>query len=287
MQMRCLKAVRIVALCTAPLPLFAQSFGGSFDSGPAAVVQSPSVPSTQNPSDTFGGSFGGSFDTGATGGTPTPGQPPVTGTAPTVGGSDFSGGSFGPAGGQSPGAHPPVTSVQPPAQQVTQPPPQNQQQPGLQIDPQVLAFETRDWGIPPTNQLRNGQFHAATPTALPGGALVSTQNLAQAMQGGVQMVLIDVLGGQYTLPNAYVEPGLAQAGQLNDAVQQQARQWLNQITGGRKEVPIVIFCSDPQCWLSYNAALRAVAAGHSAVYWYRGGIHAWQMAGLPMRPAGF
>jgi rhodanese-related sulfurtransferase len=38
--------------------------------------------------------------------------------------------------------------------------------------------------------------------------------------------------------------------------------------------------------MSYNAALRAIAAGYSNVLWYRGGIEAWKAAGMPVQAAG-
>jgi PQQ-dependent catabolism-associated CXXCW motif protein len=82
-------------------------------------------------------------------------------------------------------------------------------------------------------------------------------------------------------------PALSAPGHFGDRTQQQAAQWLQQVTGGNAQLPIVVFCSDPQCWLSYNASLRVVAAGYSNVYWYRGGLQAWQMAGLQMMPSGF
>lgn len=111
--------------------------------------------------------------------------------------------------------------------------------------------------------------------------------LAQALQSGMQIVLIDVLGGDYTLPGAFKAPALASPGNFGDGIQQQAGQWLHQITQGNSTVPVVVYCSDPQCWLSYNGALRALAAGHTNVYWYRGGVQAWQMAGLPLSVGGF
>jgi 3-mercaptopyruvate sulfurtransferase SseA len=37
--------------------------------------------------------------------------------------------------------------------------------------------------------------------------------------------------------------------------------------------------------MSYNAALRAINLGYTNVLWYRGGIEAWQQAGLPVQPA--
>ena len=141
--------------------------------------------------------------------------------------------------------------------------------------------------MPPQQQLRGSQFHGPTPTSIPGGRFISTQDLAAAMQSGQRMVVIDVLGGTYGLPNAFSATALASPGSFNDRVQQQARQWLSQITGGDTSVGIVVYCSDPQCWLSYNGALRAVAAGYRNVFWYRGGLQAWQMAGLPVYPTGF
>ena len=49
-----------------------------------------------------------------------------------------------------------------------------------------------------------------------------------------------------------------------------------------KSTPIVVFCSNADCWLSWNAALRLVQAGYREVHWYRGGVDAWKRAGLPM-----
>ena len=66
-----------------------------------------------------------------------------------------------------------------------------------------------------------------------------------------------------------------------DPVQSLMTQLLAQLASGDKAKPMVFFCASSQCWLSYNAALRAVAAGYSRVYWYRGGVDAWTAAGLP------
>ena len=51
-----------------------------------------------------------------------------------------------------------------------------------------------------------------------------------------------------------------------------------------KSAQIVIFCHDGSCPWSYELASQAVAAGYTAVYWYRGGINAWMAAGLPTVP---
>ena len=101
------------------------------------------------------------------------------------------------------------------------------------------------------------------------------------------MIVIDVLGSDYGLPDAFVLQNLGSPGHFNDRTQQQASIWLNNVTGGDASYPIVLYCSDPQCWLSYNGALRVIAAGYNNVYWYRGGIRAWEMAGLNVYPTGF
>lgn len=282
----------------------AQGFGGSFDDGAGGgVAAQPVVPPGGSPG---GGDFGGSFGDG--GGTaPAPGgggvavappggvaPPPGGGGGPAPGGGDFGGGgSFDPgvAGPVTP--QPPAGIQPPPVQPPIQPPVVQQppvQPPPVQpppADTQLAAFELRDFGVPPTSQLRQGQFHGPTPTSIPGGQVVTTMQLAQAMQGGMQMVLIDVLGGDYTLPNAFKAPALASPGHFGDGIQQQAAQWLRQVTQGNPTMPIVIYCSDPQCWLSYNGALRTIAAGFTNVYWYRGGLQAWQMAGLNLSVGGF
>ena len=270
----------------------AQGFGGSFDA-PAPVQQTPQPTPQPAPG---GNSFGGSFDNGGGfGNSPAPESQPQP--QPSVpGGDNFSGGSFGndeqpviqpqpqpPVVNNQPQPQPPVVNNQP----QPQPPVVNNQPQGPNIDPQILAFETRDYGVPPTNQLRQGPMHAPTPTSIPGATTVTTATLAGAITAGQQMLLIDVLGGQYSLPRALVAQPLSSPGSFNDRLQQQAAQWLGQITGGQRELPIVVFCSDPNCWLSYNATLRVVAAGFTNVYWYRGGLQAWQMAGLQMMPSGF
>lgn len=159
--------------------------------------------------------------------------------------------------------------------------------PAISVDPQVLAFEARDFGVPPTGNLHNGMMHAPTPTYVPGAEVVSTEGLANAVAEGLDMVVVDVLGQDYALPNAWVIPEMAASGHFGDRVQQQTVQWLAQVTGQVADYPIILYCADPHCWLSYNATLRVVAAGYTNVYWYRGGITAWQMAGFPVYPSGY
>ncbi len=144
--------------------------------------------------------------------------------------------------------------------------------------------EAVDFGVPATPQLRSTQqLHGPTPTSIPGGQVIGTQQLAQLLQGGQQrMLLLDVYGGPQHLPGAVQAGPAAQGGSFDDAVQQGFGQFLQQATGGDTSRMIVVYCGGVQCWSSYNAALRALKLGYRNVAWYRGGIEAWQQAGLPM-----
>lgn len=58
---------------------------------------------------------------------------------------------------------------------------------------------------------------------------------------------------------------------------------------GSLDRPLVLFC-EPDCWMSWNAAKRALSYGFRNVIWFPGGADAWREAGLeedlvtPWRP---
>lgn len=49
------------------------------------------------------------------------------------------------------------------------------------------------------------------------------------------------------------------------------------LTGGDRARPVVTFCR-PECWGSWNAGKRLVAAGYSRIYWFPEGVEGWQDA---------
>jgi PQQ-dependent catabolism-associated CXXCW motif protein len=148
------------------------------------------------------------------------------------------------------------------------------------------AYERQDFGVPPSTMLHGGAMHAPTPTQVPGGQVITTAQLVQMVQGGMRPVIVDVLGSQQSLPGAIPAPMGGAGGSFQDGNQAQFVGLLQQATGGDPSRPLVIYCLNPQCWLSYNATLRAVNAGFRQVLWYRGGIESWAQAGLPLMAAG-
>lgn len=53
---------------------------------------------------------------------------------------------------------------------------------------------------------------------------------------------------------------------------------LHQLTGGDASKPLVFFCMK-DCWMSWNAAKRAMSYGYAKVYWYPDGTDGWQETG--------
>ena len=146
----------------------------------------------------------------------------------------------------------------------------------------LMQLERQDYGVAATQQLHAGQMHGPTPASIPGGQVITTKGLVELMRGGQAPVLVlDVLGSGEAIQGAQYAVPAAQAGAFNDQTQQQLGQYLQQATSGNKQYPIVTYCLSTQCWMSYNAALRAINLGYTNVLWYRGGIEAWKQAGMP------
>lgn len=151
----------------------------------------------------------------------------------------------------------------------------------------LSAWERRDFGVAAPAELHAGAFHGQTPNRIPGGQVITTQGLvALLQQRELPTVLLHVLDGGPTLPRAVPAPWAAQPGRFDDATQQQLAQLLRQATRGQAEAPLVFYCASPECWMSYNAAVRAIRLGYRNVLWYRGGLAAWQQAGLTLGERG-
>jgi PQQ-dependent catabolism-associated CXXCW motif protein len=70
-------------------------------------------------------------------------------------------------------------------------------------------------------------------------------------------------------------------GALSASVADYYRTRLERLTGGNRDAPIVIFCLK-DCWMSWNAAKRALELGYRNVMWFRDGTDAWQELGYPL-----
>lgn len=70
-------------------------------------------------------------------------------------------------------------------------------------------------------------------------------------------------------------------GALNAETEAYFRAGLAAASRGDVNAPLVIFCQRA-CWMSWNAAKRALSDGYRNVSWFPDGVDGWQEAGLPL-----
>ncbi len=139
-------------------------------------------------------------------------------------------------------------------------------------------------------------YRGEVPDTLQGARVVHTTELARLI-ATAHPVLVDVLPAP--APPVDARPGLPRMpmvhrdiagsvwladigrGALAPSVEARLRARLSALTGGRLAAPLVFYCLR-QCWMSWNAARRAVLLGYTQVFWYPDGVDGWQEAGLPM-----
>jgi PQQ-dependent catabolism-associated CXXCW motif protein len=73
-------------------------------------------------------------------------------------------------------------------------------------------------------------------------------------------------------------------GALTPEMETYFRDGLKSNTGGDLSRKIVFYCMT-DCWMSWNAAKRALSWGYSNVLWYPAGADGWKADGLPLSEA--
>jgi PQQ-dependent catabolism-associated CXXCW motif protein len=155
------------------------------------------------------------------------------------------------------------------------------------IDNAPYGGEEQDWNVTATDQLKIEPYHYPTPLTHPGAKVIRTFALREMLLSPAEPVVMNVLGtgGKADQTDGIPESvWLAGAGvaDLDEGERRRFAEALQTLTGGDSAKPLVFYCLDARCWLSYNAALRARQLGYTDVYWYRGGIYSWWQAGLPI-----
>jgi len=126
-------------------------------------------------------------------------------------------------------------------------------------------------------------YDTAAPCRLRGVERIDTAALARMLQEVKRPILVDVSPDHGMVPGAFALLGAGVA--FDDAKQEAAAhqrfEGLIRAAAPDPTQPLVFYGGARAGWLSANAALRAVQAGYTQVYWYRGGLPAWTAAGLP------
>lgn len=87
----------------------------------------------------------------------------------------------------------------------------------------------------------------------------------------------------FSIENAKWLPNIGY-GQLSADTETYFKRHLEALSGGDKAKPLVFFCVR-NCWMSWNAAKRALTYGYTKVYWFSEGTDAWQEIGQPIEEA--
>lgn len=143
---------------------------------------------------------------------------------------------------------------------------------------------------------RMDEYKAPVPDTLKGARVVNTME-AETLWREKRAVFIDVMPNApkpANLPAGTIWkdkirkdiPGsiwLANVGYgaISDETADLFRKGLEASTGSDKARPILFYCMS-NCWMSWNAAKRAIEWGYSAVIWYPSGADGWEAANLPL-----
>lgn len=163
----------------------------------------------------------------------------------------------------------------------------------------LFAFTTPTLAasIPQPDGYRLSDYRSPTPDGITGGETVDTPAVQSLLsQGRVIPIFVQRLE-RSTLPGApwlqskpYRQiPGSVWLPNVGmGAPDQPTLAWfesqLERLTAGDRTRGLLFYCLS-DCWLSWNAAKRAVLLGYARVHWYPTGIDGWMEAGLPTEEA--
>jgi adenylate cyclase len=144
-----------------------------------------------------------------------------------------------------------------------------------------VADEVLDFGVAATRSLSPDPM-GRTPIFCPGVTTIQTTELLAHLESRPP-VMIDVALGSWgkSIPGAIGLQGTGHGGDFSERVQDRFKRKIIDLAKGDLSAPIVVFCVNSERFTAYNLALRLVAIGCTSVYWYRGGVEAWQMRELP------
>lgn len=139
-------------------------------------------------------------------------------------------------------------------------------------------------------------YDDVVPDTLTGSKRVSAVEVF-ALQHDHNAVIIDVIPehrrpdflpeGQlwFPVPHTGVKDALwlpdVGFGVLSDITENYFRHHLQQATQQQLSTPVVFYCRI-DCWMSWNAAKRALTYGYTSVYWFADGLDEWRFEDLPV-----
>ena len=150
--------------------------------------------------------------------------------------------------------------------------------------------------VPEPDGYRMDHYRGPVPDSLSGGVVIGPE-AAHALWSKGGAGFIDVMPQapkpanlpegtiwrdkpRQSIPGAIWLPNVGY-GALADVTEEYFRAGLEKVTAGDPVYPVVFFCLE-DCWMSWNAAKRAIEWGYSGVHWFPEGTDGWQLWGYPL-----
>ena len=145
---------------------------------------------------------------------------------------------------------------------------------------------------------RVDDYRSPTPRTLQGAVVLSSAD-AMALWKAKAARFIDVMPRArrpdnlppetlWHVPDHLAIPGSAWlantgTGVLAPAAAAYFQEQLHGLTAGDRTAPLVFYCQR-NCWMSWNAAKRAIALGYARVHWFPDGADGWTEIGGALTP---
>jgi PQQ-dependent catabolism-associated CXXCW motif protein len=153
--------------------------------------------------------------------------------------------------------------------------------------------------VPEPDGYRLEEYRAPTPATLRGARVIGTDEAATVWRSHAASFVdvmprpprprnlppetlwrdkprADIPGSLWLPDTGYGELAPSMTGYFSNG--------LETATHGDHARTLVFYCL-ADCWMSWNAAKRALALGYSDVVWYPAGTDGWSAAGLPLQDA--
>jgi PQQ-dependent catabolism-associated CXXCW motif protein len=173
----------------------------------------------------------------------------------------------------------------------------------------ILTFATGNWlffllvcwnpdglALEEPLEYRTEQYDDVVPETLRGAMRVSAVEVMKLQQQNAALV-IDVIPEQrvpevlpagqlwFPVPHMGVPDALwlpdVGYGVLSPVTDSYFRHHLTKATHGDKSHPLVFYCR-ADCWMSWNAAKRALSYGYTSVHWFADGLEDWMFEGFEL-----
>jgi PQQ-dependent catabolism-associated CXXCW motif protein len=167
------------------------------------------------------------------------------------------------------------------------------------IDPKSISLPAATGEVPEPSGYRTDGYRMPVPRTLKGATVIDADK-AETLLKEKSAVFLDVyprapkppnlpagtvwrdpphasIAGAHWLPNVGY-------GVLSPDFESYFKTRLDKLTGNDKAKPVVFFCLK-DCWMSWNAAKRALSWGYTSVLWFPEGTDGWQAIGNDLTPA--